>query len=230
MLNGKAVGVRALVRLNLLKVGKADCIIDVLFIAGLVDRSVNVGDVADIKAGGQRVGDLRNAVFAHSVGNEVGAGIEKDGTAHSVGPVVVVAEPPQTGLNTADDDRCVFVCLADQVAVDNDCVVRALPDDAAGRVGVLMAALLGNRIVVDHGVHVAGRDQKAKPWLAVFRNARGIAPIGLADERDAITARLQQAADNCGAKARMVHVRVAADVDEVGLCDAFRYEILFGKW
>ena len=230
MLDGKAVGVGALVRLHLLKVRQADRIVDALLVAGLVDGSVDIGDVADIETGGQRVGDLGNAVFTHSIGNQVGAGVKQNRAADLVGPVVVVAQPSQTGLDAADDDRRMLVGLADQVAIDDDSVVGALANDAAGRVGVLMAALLGHRIVVDHGVHVAGGDQKAEPRLAILLYTRVVAPVGLADQRNAVAARLQQAADDRSAKARMVHVRVAADIDKVGLRDAVREKFCSGKW
>ena len=230
MLDGKAVGVGALVRLHLLKVRQADRIVDALLVAGLVNGSVDIGDVANVEAGRQRVGNLGNAVLAHAIGNQVGAGVKQNRAADLVGPVVVVTEPSKTGLNPADDDRRMLVSPADQVAVDDDGVVRALADDAAGRVGVLVAALLGHRIVVDHGVHVAGGNQKAEPRLAILLYTRVVAPVGLADQRNAVAAGLQQAANDCGAKARMVHVRVAADIDKVGLRDAVREKFCSGKW
>ena len=57
------------------------------------------------------------------------------------------------------------VALADEVAVDDRCVIRALSADAAGGEGVGSAMVMGDGIVVDHGVHIAAGNEKAKPRL-----------------------------------------------------------------
>ena len=80
-----------------------------------------------------------------------------------------------------------------------------------------MASFSGHCIVIDHGVHVAGGDQKAKARLTVLLHARRVPPVGLADQRNAVAARLKKAADDGRPKARVVHVGVAADVDKVRL-------------
>ena len=83
-----------------------------------------------------------------------------------VRPVIVMRQPSQTRLNAADEDGHVLVGLADKVAVDRGGVVRALAHDAAGGEGVGFPVVLGDGIVVDHGVHIAAGDQKAEPGLA----------------------------------------------------------------
>ena len=92
-----------------------------------------------------------------------------------------------------------------------------------------MAALFCHCIVIDHGVHVAGGDEETQTGLAVNLHTFRVAPVGLTDQGDAVAAGLQQAADDGCAEARVVHVGVTADVDEVGLRDAVIYEILSGK-
>ena len=132
VLDREAERVGALVSLYSLEVRETDRIEDAVFIPGLINGAVYVGDVADVQARGQGIGDLGNAVLAHSVGDEVGAGIEQDRPPDFIGPVVIVAEPSQARLYAADDDRCVFVGPADQVAVDNDGVIGPFSYGAAG--------------------------------------------------------------------------------------------------
>ena len=217
VLDRETAGVLSLVAADLLEVGEPYGVVDVLLVAGLVDSSVDIGDVANVEAGCQRVGDLRNAVLAHAVGDEVGAGVQKDRAAHFIGPVVVVAEPAKGSFNAADDNWRALIGLPDQVAVDNDRVIGPFADSATGGIGVLMASLFCHCIMVDHGVHIAGGDEEAKTRLAVNLYALRVAPVGLADQSNAVATGLQQAADDRGAEARVVHIGVAADVDEVGL-------------
>ena len=52
-----------------------------------------------------------------------------------VGPVVVVGQTAQAGLDAADENGYILVGLADEIAVDHGGVVRALAHDAAGGEG-----------------------------------------------------------------------------------------------
>lgn len=88
-----------------------------------------------------------------------------------------------------------------------------------------MAAVLGHRIVVDHGVHVAGTDQKAQARLTEYADAGGVGPVGLTDDAHFVAVRVEYAADDGHAKAGMVHVGVAADVDKVALVPAARIHV-----
>ena len=96
---------------------------------------------------------------------------------------------------------------------------------AAGGIGVGVAAVLGHRIVVDHGVHVAGADEKAQARLTEHRDAGGVGPVGLADDAHFVAVRVEYAADDSHAKARMVHVGITADIDEVALVPAARIHV-----
>ena len=62
------------------------------------------GNIRHIDAGVQTLGNLYHRPFPHAVGDQVGAGIQKDRTPHMVGPVVVMSHAPQTRLDAADDD------------------------------------------------------------------------------------------------------------------------------
>lgn len=136
-----------------------------------------------------------------------------------------MGQTAQARLDAADDDGGILKRLADEVAVDRDGTVGAVTLLAAGGIGVGVAAVLGHRIVVDHGVHVAGADEKAQAWLAKHRDAGRISPVGLADNAHLVTVCIEYAADDGHAKAGMVHVGVAADVDKVALVPAARVHI-----
>ena len=66
-----------------------------------------------------------------------------------------MAESSQACLYTADDDRRLFIGAPDQVAVNDDRIVRTFSGRPAGTVGILMAMLSGDGIVIDHGIHIA---------------------------------------------------------------------------
>ena len=159
-------------------------------------------------------------MLAHAVDQKVRAGVEKDGALEFIRPVIVVGQAAQARLDASDDEGRVLVGAADQVAVDRDRVVGARARDAAGGVGVRVPAVLSDRVMVDHGVHVAGGHKKAQTRLAQDLDACGVAPVGLADDAHAVTVRLEHSGDDGHAKAGVVHIGVSADVDEVALIPA----------
>ena len=136
-----------------------------------------------------------------------------------------MSQAAQACLDAADDDGSVLERLTDEVAVDRDGTIGAVPLLATGGIGVGMATVLGHRIVVDHGVHVAGADQKAQARLTEHRDAGGVGPVGLADDAHFVAVRVEDAADDGHTKAGVVHVGVAADVDKVALVPAARIHV-----
>ena len=159
-------------------------------------------------------------MLAHAVDEDVGARVEQHRALELVLPVVVVGQATQACLDATDNDGGVLKRLADEVAVDRDGSVGTAPLLATGGIGVGAAAVLGHRIVVDHGVHVAGTDEKAQARLAEHGDAGGVGPVGLADDAHFVAVRVEDAADDGHAKAGMVHIGVAADVDKVALVPA----------
>lgn len=164
-------------------------------------------------------------MLAHAVDEDVGARVEQHRALELILPVVVVGQAAQACLDAADDDGGVLKRLADEVAVDRDGSVGTAPLLATGGIGVGVAAVLGHRIVVDHGVHVTGTDEKAQARLAEHGDAGGVGPVGLADDANFVAVRVEYAADDSHAKAGMVHVGITADVDKVALVPAARVHI-----
>ena len=136
-----------------------------------------------------------------------------------------MGQATQARLDAADDDGGVLERLTDEVAVDRDGAIGTVPLLATGGIGVGVAAVLGHRIVVDHGVHVTGTDEKAQARLAEHGDAGGVGPVGLADDAHLVAVRVKDAADDGHTKAGMVHVGVAADVDKVALVPAARIHV-----
>ena len=95
-------------------------------------------------------------MLAHAVRDQVCAGIQQDRAADLIGPVVVVSHSAQAGFYAADDDGRLLECPADEIAIDDNSVIRALSDDTARAVRICAAAFPGDGIVIDHGIHVAG--------------------------------------------------------------------------
>ena len=220
LLHVKAARVVELVGGKVVPAGQQVVVVDLVERTRAVDGTVDIGDLVDGQSRVERVGDLDNRVLAHAVDEDVGARVEQYRALELVLPVVVVGQAAQACLDAADDDGGVLERLADEVAVDRDGTIGAVPLLATGGIGIGVAAVLCHRIVVDHGVHVAGADQKAQARLAEHRDAGGIGPVGLADDSYLVAVRVEHAADDGHAKARMVHVGVTADVDKVALVPA----------
>ena len=124
-------------------------------------------------------------------------------------------QPAQTRLNAADEDGNVLVGLTDKVAVDRGGVVRALAHDAAGGEGVGFPVVLGDGIVVDHGVHIATGDQKPQPGTAENVDGFGIFPIRLRDDAHIVAVAFQNPADDGVAEGWVIDVGVANDVHKI---------------
>ena len=117
--------------------------------------------------------------FSHSVRNQIRTGIEKDGAAHLVRPVIVMRKAPERCLDAAEDHRCMFIRSPDQIAVHGNRAVRPFSHDTARRKGICFSVLFRHGIMVDHGIHISGRDKKAKTRFTENRNAVLVLPVRL---------------------------------------------------
>ena len=118
-------------------------------------------------------------MLSHSVRNQIRTGIEKDGAAHLVRPVIVMRKAPERCLDAAEDHRCMFIRSPDQIAVHGNRAVRPFSHDTARRKGICFSVLFRHGIMVDHGIHISGRDKKAKTRFTENRNAVLVLPVRL---------------------------------------------------
>ena len=220
-------GIGGLVGLHRLPVREGDAVYHLVRGPGAVHGAVQEGQIVDGEAGVQGVGHLHNGPLPHAVEQQVRLGVQEDGALHLVAPVVVVGQPPETGLHAADEDGHVLVGLADQVAVDHRGVVGPLARDPAGGVGVHFPVVLEDGVVVHHGVHVPAHDQKAQPGPTQDVDGRRVFPVGLGDDAHAIPRVLQHPGDDGVAEGGVVHVGVADHVDKIALVPSPGFHILF---
>ena len=228
ILDFEGFGIAASVFRDFLKAGQDDGRQTFVQLSALIDCAVNVCDILHVHTGVQGVRNLHNALFAHSVHQKVCLRVQKNGTLHAVGPVVIVPQSAQTGLNTANQNGYIFVGLPDQVAVNGGGVIGPPAHDAAGGEGVCFPAVPGDGIVVDHGVHVAAADQKAQTRAAEDVNGFWIPPVRLGDNDNAVAAVFQDPADDGVAEGGVIYVGVANNIDKIRLLDAPVQHFLFG--
>ena len=138
-----------------------------------------------------------------------------------------MTQPAQAGLDTADENGHIFINLTDQVAIDHSGIIRALAHLGAGGEGVGLALVLGDGIMVDHGIHIASGYQETQPGTAVDIDGLRIFPIGLGNDAHAVALAFQDTADNGMTKGGVVYVGIADDVDKVALAPAPVQHILF---
>ena len=175
----------------------------------------HVGDLSHRGPRGQPGGDLQGGIFPHAVGEDVRLGVEQDGPAHLVLPVVVVGKPAEGRLQPADDNGNVPKGLPHPVGVDHGGVVGTQAGLAAGGVGVVVAALLRGGVVGHHGVDVPRPDEHPQPGPAQSSEHLRAVPVRLGQHGHPIALRLQQPPDDSRAEGGVVHIGVPGDEQEV---------------
>ena len=123
----------------------------------------------------------------------------------------------QAGLNAANEDGHILIGLADQITVDDGGIVRAFTHHTAGGEGIGLALVLGDGVVVHHGVHIAAGHQKTQTRFAQNVNGFRISPIRLGDDTHRVTGLFQHTADDGMTKRRMVHISVGDHIYKVAL-------------
>ena len=217
VLGARGLGIEALIIAHVLERRERDVI---KFAHGGVTCDVaRAGDVRH-RAHGllflQPVSDLDRRCLAHAVDQQVGRGVEEDGAADGIVPVVVVCEAAQARLERAEDDRHVGAeGLARAVAVDDGRAVGPAAGALAGGVKILAAAALGRRVVRDHGVEIARADEHAQPRPAHGAEGLRVVPVRLREHGHAQALGLEHAADDRRAEARVVDICVAADDERI---------------
>ncbi|MNQ15215.1 hypothetical protein D3C85_281820 [compost metagenome] len=194
--------------------------------AAHIGGAAHVGDLLHRLLGGQAVRDLDDGALGVAVQQQVALGVDDDGAAHLVRPVVVVRDAAQAAFDAAEDDRHVVPGFLAALRIHDGRAVGARAADVAGGVGVVAADLPVGRVAVDHRIHVAGRDAEEQVRLAQHLEGLGALPVGLRDDAHAKALRLEHAADDRHAEAGVVDVGVARDHDDVAAVPAERVHLL----
>ena len=109
VLGKKALRIGALIFPHLVVGRQPDCIINGLPPVRLIDGAVDKGNILNIDPRSQGICDLHDGPFPHTVGNKIRLGIHQDGMLHLSGPVIVVGQAAQAGLDPADDNGSLLI-------------------------------------------------------------------------------------------------------------------------
>ena len=99
--------------------------------------TAQVADGFDGLTRSQPVGQGNDRPLTRSEHQQIGLGVGQYRTAHFLGPVIVMGDAAQTGLDAADDDIGVRVGLAGTLGVHDDGAIRTFVGGRIGRVGVV---------------------------------------------------------------------------------------------
>ena len=199
-----------------------------VFRLGEVARATDAGDLPDGNAVCQLLCQFRDLMLAHAVHEQVCAAVHQNGRADGVVPVVIVGEPPQGRLQTANSNGGVGISLPDLPAVGDNGTVGAQSGFSAGRVHITAALSLGRGVVGDHGVDVAAGHQKRQSRLAETLKVPDGVPVGLGEDSDAVALGFQQPGDNGCPETGVVYIGIAGDVYEIRLGYAGFQKFLHG--
>ncbi|OPZ04010.1 MAG: hypothetical protein BWZ09_02087 [Alphaproteobacteria bacterium ADurb.BinA305] len=187
--------------------------------------AAQVADLCDRLARGEAVRQRHDRALGVAEQQQVGLGIGQHRAAHLVGPVVVVRDAPEAGLDRADHDIGLGEGLAGALRVDRHGAIRAAVRRAVGGVGVIRADTAVGGVAVDHRIHVAGGDAEEQVRLAEGAEIRRRVPVRLADDADAKALGLEQAPDQRHAEAGMIDIGIAGDHDDVAGIPAERVHL-----
>ena len=135
--------------------------------------------------------------------------------------------PAQAGLNAAQNDRHIAKPAPDQIPVYDRRMIGPPAGMPTRRIGVALPPPAGHIIMIHHGIHISGTDQKRQPRPAENRNALRILPVRLCDYADPVAVSFQQSRDNRMAKRRMIDIGIARYIDKVHIVPSPRFHIRF---
>ena len=141
VLNRKTVCVGTFIRRNFFIGRKYDRFVSAGQIFTFINSSRNISNLLDRKSALKGFCDLNDRMLSHSIRNQICAGIHKDTSSYSVIPVIIVCQTSETGLNAAQNDRCMLISLTDQVTVYNSRHIRTESHLTTWRVRILLAML-----------------------------------------------------------------------------------------
>ena len=187
---------------------------------GVFRRNADAGGAADAVqrfVGVQTAGDFDHGEFAHAVDEQIGLGVQKDGTAEGVRPEVVMGCLTKRGLDAAENDRQAGEGGFGEIRIDDGGAVGALSRDAAGRACVVAPFLAEGRVMAEEGVHGACAKAAEEPRAAHPLDVVRRVPSWLVDDADLVAFAFQKPCQQGDAEARMIDVGISGDEQDVKL-------------
>ena len=168
----------------------------------------------------QAVGDFDNRPLGIAIQEQITFGIDNDGAAHFVAPVIVMCDAAQTAFDTTQNNGHVFKGFAATLAIDDGRAIGPLTAYVARCVGIITADLAIGGVAVDHGVHIAAGHTPKQIGFAQGLEGCGAVPVWLGDDAHAKALGLQHATDNRHTKAGVVHIGITGDQDNIAAVPA----------
>ena len=177
--------------------------------------AAHIGDVFDLVTVRQALSHFDDRAFGVAVQQDVGTCVDQDRVAHAVLPVIVMRDTTQGSLDTAQDNRHMFVGFFTALAIDQARAVRTFARHAARGVGVIGTDLFVRGVAVDHRIHVAGGDAEEQVRLTQLHEVVFGLPVRLGDDAHAKALGLQQTTNDGHAERRVIDIRITGHDDDV---------------
>ncbi len=180
-----------------------------------VSHPPQVSQVARGLSGCQTASDFNDVGFAHPINDQVSLAVQKDRFPDRVGPIVVMCQTTQGGLDPASNDWHAGKRLPGPVAVGQRGPVGPESNPPPGGIGVVVAHLLVGGVMIDHRVHVARADSEEQPRPTELPPRLTGPPVWLAENGHPESCVLQNPVQNRHGKAGVVDIGIPGDKDHI---------------
>ena len=138
---------------------------------GCLGQITNPPDATGVLAGFQRCGKFQNTLIGHPVEKVIRRCITKNGLSDSIGPVVIVRNPPEACLKATQGNGLPWERKGtDQVRISDYGAVRPPVVPAAGGQVVLLTFFLRSRVIRNHGIESAPGYAPEQDWVSQAGN------------------------------------------------------------
>ena len=164
--------------------------------------------------------DFQHGILPHAEDDQIRFGIQQNGAAHGVAPVIVMGQSSQRRLDTSGDDRHALVGFTSPLAISQGRTIGSHTDSPSRGVGVIVANLAVGRVMVDHRIHVPRTDRKKQSGTAETPPVIAGMPVRLGQHGYPKSGGLQYPTQNGHGEAGVVDVRISGHEHHVHLLPA----------
>ena len=180
--------------------------------SGIACRAADPDQIFSIA---ETVKDFRDGFFAHSVDKDIGFGIDEDGRAHFILPVIVMSQAAHTSTDAAEDRGDAGESGFAQLDIDGFGMWWSHSGFTGRGVHIFVPQSSSCGINTNHGIHIAAGDSASDFGASEeFQRVR-IFPIRLSDHADPESVMFQQSADDSRAERRVIHIGIAGDKQDI---------------
>jgi hypothetical protein len=177
--------------------------------------ATQIADRGDGLAGRETVREFDDRPLGAAENQQIGFRIRQHRATHLVRPVIIMGNAAQAGFDRADHYVAAGKGFATALRIDDDGMIGPLVRFTVRGISVVGAWLAIGGVAIDHRIHVAGGDAEEQIRLAERPESLCRQPVGLTDDADTKTLRLEQTPDQRHAETRVIDVGVAGDEDDV---------------